>query len=65
LPVHHGNHRHHHPADQPSFTATNLGMEKTIGLRRTVLANASYASGASVVALEACQIKPQAAIEST
>jgi transposase len=53
------------PTDQPGFAATILGMEKTIGLPRTVLADAGYASGAAVAQLEARQIEPLVAIGRT
>ncbi len=35
-------------ADAPSFAATILGMQATIGLPRTVLADTGYASGPAV-----------------
>jgi transposase len=53
------------PTDQPSFAAIILDMEKTIGLPRTVLGDAGYASGAAVAALEAHQIEPLVAVGRT
>lgn len=53
------------PSDQPTFAATILGMEQTIGLPLTVLADAGYASGAAVAALEARGIEPLVAIART
>jgi len=41
------------PSDQPTFAATILAMENTIGLPHTVLADAGFASGAAVAKLEA------------
>lgn len=52
-------------ADAPSFAATILAMEETIGLPRTVLADAGYASGPAVAELEARQIEPLVAIART
>lgn len=53
------------PADAPSFAATILAMEQTIGLPRTVLADAGYASGEAVAQLEARNIEPLVAIART
>ena len=53
------------PADAPSFAATILAMEKTIGLPQTVLADAGYASGEAVAALQARRIEPLVAIART
>ena len=53
------------PADAPSFAATILAMEQTIGLPRTVLADAGYASGPAVAELEARNIEPLVAIART
>ena len=53
------------PSDQPTFAATILAMEKTIGLPRTVLADAGFASGAGVAELEARNIEPLVAIART
>ena len=53
------------PTDQPTFAATILAMEKTIGLPRTVLADAGFASGEAVAALEARNIEPLVAVART
>lgn len=53
------------PSDQPSFAATILAMEHTIGLPRTVLADAGFASGDAVAKLEAKKIEPLVAIAKT
>ncbi len=53
------------PSDQPTFAATILGMEKTVGLPATVLADAGFASGAAVAKLEARKIEPLIAIART
>lgn len=53
------------PADAPSFAATILAMEKTVGLPRTVLADAGFASGEAVAALEARKIEPLVAFART
>ena len=53
------------PADAPSFAATILAMEQTIGLPQVVLADAGFASGAAVAELEARQIEPLVAIART
>jgi transposase len=53
------------PSDQPTFAATVLAMENTIGLPRTVLADAGYASGPAVAALQARDIEPLVAIGRT
>jgi Transposase DDE domain/Transposase domain (DUF772) len=53
------------PSDQPTFAATILAMEETIGLPQTVLADAGFASGAAVAALEARNIEPLVAIART
>jgi transposase len=53
------------PTDQPSFVATILGMENTIGLPQTVLADTGYASGAAVAELQARHIEPLVAIGRT
>jgi transposase len=52
-------------ADAPSFAATILAMEQTIGLPKTVLADTGYASGPAVAALEAKAIEPLVAIGRT
>jgi transposase len=53
------------PSDQPTFAATILAMEKTVGLPRTVLADAGFASGQAVAELEARNIEPLVAIAHT
>jgi transposase len=53
------------PSDQPTFAATILGMAETIGLPRTVLADAGFAGRAAVAALEAKSIEPLVAIART
>ena len=53
------------PSDQPTFAATVLAMEKTVGLPRVVLADAGFASGAAVAELEARHIEPLVAIART
>lgn len=53
------------PSDQPTFAATILAMEKTVGLPRIVLADAGFASGAAVAQLEARNIEPLVAIART
>lgn len=52
-------------ADAPSFAATILGMEATIGLPRTVLADTGFASAEAVAALQAQEIEPLVAIGRT
>jgi transposase len=53
------------PSDQPTFAATILAMEKTIGLPQTVLADAGFASREAVAELEARKIEPLVAIART
>jgi transposase len=53
------------PSDQPTFAATLLGMEKTIGLPRTVLADAGFANREAVAELEAHGVEPLIAIAKT
>jgi hypothetical protein len=53
------------PSDQPTFAATILAMENTIGLPRTVLADAGFASGDAVAKLQARQIEPLVALART
>src|SRR4051794_36973021 len=53
------------PSDQPTFAATILAMEHTIGLPHTVLADAGFASGAAVAKLEARNVEPLVAIAKT
>ncbi|HEY1412802.1 MAG TPA: IS1182 family transposase [Rhodopila sp.] len=52
-------------ADAPSFAATILAMENTIGLPKVVLADTGYASGPAIAALEAKTIEPLVAIGRT
>lgn len=52
-------------ADAPSFAATVLAMEPTIGLPRRVLADTGFASGPAVGALQARGIEPLVAIGRT
>ncbi len=52
-------------ADAPSFAATILAMEQTIGLPKTVLADTGHASGSAVAALQASAIEPLVAIGRT
>ena len=49
-------------ADAPSFAATVLAMEGTVGLPRTVLADTGFANGKAVANLEARGIAPLVAI---
>jgi transposase len=53
------------PAAAPGFAATILGMAAGIGLPRTVLADAGFASAEAVAALEARNIEPPVAIGRT
>jgi transposase len=53
------------PSDQPTFATTVLAMEKTVGLPKTVLADAGFASGAAVAELEARNIEPLVAVGRT
>lgn len=50
------------PSDAPSFAPTVLGMQKTIGLPTTVLADAGFASGRAVADLRAQGVDPLVAI---
>ena len=52
-------------ADAPSFAATVLGMQATLGLPGTVLADTGFASGPAVAALQAHGIEPLVAIGRT
>jgi transposase len=52
-------------ADAPGFAAAVLGMEATIGLPSTVLADTGFASAPAVAALEARGIEPLVAIGRT
>lgn len=49
-------------ADAPGFAATILGMEKRIGLPRTVLADTGFASGKAIGTLQASGVDPLVAI---
>jgi len=49
-------------ADAPSFAATILGMQGTVGLPERVLADTGYASGPAVEALQAQGVEPFVAI---
>lgn len=53
------------PADAPSFAATILAMENTVGLPQVVLADTGFASGPAVTALQARGIEPLVAIGRT
>lgn len=52
-------------ADAPSFASTILSMETTVGLPTTVLADAGFASGPAVQALQSRGIEPLVAIGRT
>ena len=52
-------------ADAPSFAATILAMEQTLGLPKAVLADTGYASAPAVEALQAHGIDPLVAIGRT
>jgi len=52
-------------ADAPSFAATILGMEATLGLPSMVLADTGFASGPAVADLQARGIEPLLAIGRT
>ncbi len=52
-------------ADAPSFVATILAMESTVGLPQVVLADTGFASGPAVAALQARGIEPLVAIGRT
>ena len=52
-------------ADAPSFAATILAMQSTIGLPQRVLADTGYASGPAVEALQAECVEPLVAIGRT
>jgi len=53
------------PADAPSFAATILAMQDTIGLPHRVLADTGYASGPAVQTLQARGVKPLVAVGRT
>lgn len=52
-------------ADAPSFAATILAMQTTVGLPKTVLADTGYASGPAVAALQQRGVEPLVAIGQT
>lgn len=53
------------PSDQPTFAATILSMENTIGLPRVVLADAGFADREAVAQLETAGVEPLVAIAKT
>lgn len=53
------------PSDAPSFAATILGMAHGIGLPKTTLADAGFASAEAVAALEAQKVEPLVAVGRT
>jgi transposase len=53
------------PSDQPTFLDTIRAIPAAIGLPATILADAGYASGPAVAALQAMQIEPLIAIART
>jgi Transposase DDE domain len=53
------------PSDQPTFAATILQTETTVGLPHTVLADAGFASDPAVAELQAKRIEPLVAIGRT
>lgn len=53
------------PTDQPTFAETVLSMQQTVGLPKTVLADAGFASGPAVAALEAGGIEALVALAHT
>ncbi len=53
------------PSDQPTFAATILSMESTIGLPTLVLADAGFADREAVARLEAAGVEPLVAIAKT
>ena len=53
------------PADAPSFAATILAMQGTVGLPHRVLADTGYASGPAVQTLQSQGIEPLVAIGRT
>jgi transposase len=53
------------PSDQPTFAPTILGMATTIGLPRTVLADAGFANREAVAQLAAAGVEPLVAIAKT
>ena len=53
------------PSDQPTFAATILAMERTVGLPKTVLADAGFADGEAVGQLQTAGVDPLVAIAKT
>jgi transposase len=53
------------PSDQPTFAATILSMQSTLGLPRVVLADAGFADREAVAQLEAAGVEPLVAIAKT
>jgi hypothetical protein len=53
------------PSDQPTFAATILAMDTTIGLPKIVLADAGFADREAVAQLEAAGVEPLVAIAKT
>jgi transposase len=53
------------PSDQPTFAATILSMQSTIGLPKLVLADAGFADREAVALLEAAGVEPLVAIART
>jgi transposase len=53
------------PSDQPTFAATILSMQSTIGLPKLVLADAGFADREAVAQLEAAGVEPLVAIAKT
>lgn len=53
------------PSDQPTFAATILSMQSTIGLPKVVLADAGFADREAVAQLEAAGVEPLVAITKT
>ena len=53
------------PSDQPTFAATILSMETTVGLPKVVLADAGFADREAVAQLEAAGVEPLVAIAKT
>jgi len=53
------------PSDQPTFAATILAMDATIGLPKVVLADAGFAEREAVAQLEAAGVEPLVAIAKT
>jgi len=53
------------PSDQPTFVATIAAMQTAIGLPKTVLADAGFASGPAIAAIETMKIEALVAIGRT